>query len=288
MPTQPVAVSVPGGVIHGWLEGRGAQTAVLLHGGPGLSDALEPLAGLLSGTFTTIRYHQRGLPPTTVAEPYTIEANVEDAAAVIDQAAGGRAWIVGFSWGGHLALHVLVACPERVAGAIIIDPLGAFVEAMDEFGENLPSRLSPDQTERVAELDARDYRGGATPEERLESNLLLWPCYFANPATAPPRPPLESNPKCGAETVASIRAHGERGTLAQGLPRVDGVPVLFIHGKQSPMPVRTTTDTAALIPGAEVVLVENAGHFIWLEQPEPVVRAVEQFVGAATAAASRG
>ena len=44
---------------------------------------------------------------------------------MIDEAAGGRAWIVGHSWGGHLALHLLAAIPERIAGAVIIDPLGA-------------------------------------------------------------------------------------------------------------------------------------------------------------------
>jgi pimeloyl-ACP methyl ester carboxylesterase len=28
------------------------------------------------------------------------------------------------------------------------------------------------------------------------------------------------------------------------------------------MPVSTTTDTAALIPGAQVVLIEDAGHYL--------------------------
>ena len=46
----------------------------------------------------------------------------------------GRAWIVGHSWGGHLALHMLVACPEHVAGAVIIDPLGADIGVLEEFG----------------------------------------------------------------------------------------------------------------------------------------------------------
>ena len=85
--------------------------------------------------FSTVSYQQRGLPPTTIRAPYTVEANVADAVAVIDQVAGERAWIVGHSWGGHLALHMLAACPERLEGAIILDPLGAYLEVFEEFGE---------------------------------------------------------------------------------------------------------------------------------------------------------
>jgi proline iminopeptidase len=256
--------------------------AVLLHGGPGLSDLLESLAELLGDDLTTIRFQQRGLPPTTIREPYTVEANVADAAAVIDQAAGGRSWIVGFSWGGHLALHMLVACPERIAGAIIIDPLGAFVEVMEEFGQNLTRSLDAEQAARIAEIDEREERGESAADDGIESMRIVWPQYFASPAAAPPMPPMQVNGACGAATIASIHAHAEKRTLADGLPLVPpGLPVLFIHGTASPMPVRTSTDTAALIPHARVELIEQAGHFVWMEQPQRTHAAIAAFVAAA-------
>src|SRR4029079_15447391 len=98
---------------------------------------LDPLTGLLAAVFSTVSYQQRGLPPTTIRDPYTGEANIADAVAVIDQVAGERACIVRPSWGGHLALHMLVACPERLEGTIILDPLGAYLEVFEEFGENM-------------------------------------------------------------------------------------------------------------------------------------------------------
>jgi proline iminopeptidase len=284
---QDVTVTTPEGTIAGWREGHGDTVAVLLHGGPGLSDLLESLAGLLGDEFTTIRFQQRGLPPTTIREPYTVEANVADAAAVIDHAAGGRAWIIGFSWGGHLALHMLAACPERVAGAIIIDPLGAFIDVLEEFGERLTRTLSPQQRRRMDEIEQREQRGEVTAAESLESFEMIWPGYFADPTRAPAMPPVALSGECYIETMASITAHAESGTLAKALPRLPPrLPVLFIHGADSPMPVRTSTDTAALIPHGQVELIERAGHFVWLDQPQRMHAAISAFVAEAVAAAA--
>lgn len=275
----PVVVSTPEGEIHGWRHGHGEHTAVLLHGGPGLSDMFETLTPLLADLFTCVRYQQRGLAPTTIREPYTVDANVADAAAVIDAEAGGRAWVIGFSWGGHLALHVLVAHPERVAGAIILDPLGAYVEVLEEFEAAFLPRVPPDRRQRFVELGVVSDAGQASPEQARESWELTWPCYFADYLTAPPAPVVSSNGACFAGTLASINEHAERGTLTHGLPRVDpGIPVLFVHGRQSPMPVRASTDSAALIPHARVEVLDGAGHFVWLEQPQLTVDAISSVV----------
>jgi pimeloyl-ACP methyl ester carboxylesterase len=52
--------------------------------------------------------------------------------------------------------------------------------------------------------------------------------------------------------------------------------VLFVHGERDPLPPRSTTDTAALIPGALVQTIPDCGHFPWLEQPAAFGAAVER------------
>jgi len=277
---EPFVVSTSEGDIHGWHhEGEGPQ-AVLLHGGPCISASyMEPLVPHLAGVFRQSLYQQRGLAPTTVEGPFTVEANVADAAAVIDETAGGRAWIVGHSWGGHLALQMLAAIPERVAGAIIVDPLGAHLDVMPEFGERLQAPLSEKDRARVREIEAKEEAGTATPEESLEDFRLVWPSYFADPASAPPMPEMDMAVQPFTATMASIAEHSEAGTLVRGLPAVPAeIPVLFLHGAASPMPLRASTDTAALIPHARVEIVEGAGHFIWLERPGAVRDAVRDVV----------
>ena len=280
-PQEPFSVSTPDGTIHGRLVRGEGPAAVLLHGGPCLSGRyLDPLVPLLTGVFSPIVYQQRGLPPTTVMEPYTVEANVADAAAVIDQTADGRAWVVGHSWGGHLLLHLLVACPERLAGAIVIDPLGAHLEVLGEFEQRLLAPMTEAQRARVQEIEEKETEGTATPEESAEGFRLYWPSYFADPATAPPTPPdLDVNAPGFVATMASAQEHAERETLVRGLPGVSAeIPVLFVHGSESPMPVRASTDTAVLTPHARVDLIAGAGHFMWVERPGELRDAVAAFL----------
>jgi hypothetical protein len=111
--------------------------------------------------------------------------------------------------GGHLALHLLVACPGRIAGAIIIDPLGAHLAVLEEFGERLLAPMTDGDRARVGEIEAKENAGTATPEESKECLSLFWPSYFADPSTAPPMPEIDVSPTVYPATMASIRAHGD-------------------------------------------------------------------------------
>ena len=87
--------------------------------------------------------------------------------------------------------------------------------------------------------------------------------------------------------MASVAAHADAETLVRGLPGVSpAIPVLFLHGENSPMPLRASTDTAALIPHATTHILPNAGHFPWHEQPALTREAIAGFVGAESAAPS--
>ncbi|MCY7303019.1 MAG: alpha/beta hydrolase [Thermoleophilia bacterium] len=259
-------IRVDGDEIGGWDAGDG-PAALILHGGPGLSDYTEGLAAELAGLFRTIRYQQRGLPPTRVSGSATVEDHVADAVAVLDGLGIERAWVVGHSWGGHLAMHLAVAAPERLLGAIVIDPLGAVPDGGEaELGTNLTSRLTPETAVRVDEMDARLLEGQGTEADGAEMMRLVWPYYYARPESAPPMPPMRMNNDVYAETFASIRQHFERGTLVRGLPQSD-LRLLFIHGRNSPIPWQRSQESADLARNAQLEVIDNCGHFPWLEQP---------------------
>lgn len=114
-----------------------------------------------------------------------------DAIAVLDAAGVGRAYVIGHSWGAHLAMHLAAEHPDRVLGLVIADPLGAVPDGgLRDMEQNLTERIRPELAARARELDERAMAGQGTTEDALESLAIVWPGYFSQPDQAPPMPPL--------------------------------------------------------------------------------------------------
>jgi pimeloyl-ACP methyl ester carboxylesterase len=234
----------------------------------------------LERVFETFRYTQRGAPPSLGVPPFSIESHMADALAVPDYfrlfTDLDRFWLVGHSWGAHLALHLLVAHPERFLGAVCISALPAF-RVFDEMDASLRRGLNERDVARVDEIEARRRAGEATSQELDERMRLLWPQYFANRLEVPPPFLRLGDPDASRATTASIQEHYDRGTLVDGLSSV-GVPVLFVHGDRDPLPLGSISLTAALIPNASVVTIPDCGHFPWLERRRALRAAVEAWL----------
>ena len=275
MHDEPFELPVDGGALRGHRGGRG-RAALLLHGGPAVPDYLDECAAQLDGLFSTIRYTQRGTPPSAAPGPYTIEAHAADAITVLDSFGLERAWAIGHSWGGHLALHLVVAHPERIAGVLCIGPLGADPSVFDDFEETLSRSLTDAQMSRIREIEERRRAGEGVEADFLERYALIWPRFFARAEEASP-PPARIGVEASIEANRSLAEHFAHGTLASGLDGVQA-PVLFVHGDEDPLPPRSSTETAALIPGALVETIPGCGHFPWLERPDAFRSAVERLL----------
>jgi pimeloyl-ACP methyl ester carboxylesterase len=263
-----------GPLIAGRRAGSGPPV-LLLHGGPGMGfEYLRDLADELAEENEVAWYQQRGLEPSAADVPQSVAADVGDARRVLDALAWEQAYVVGHSWGGHLALHVAEAMPERLLGALVVDPLGAVGDGRwPEFDEEMFRRTPEHVRERAREIDQLTTEGAASYELALEGMELVWPAYFADPERAPPMKDVRLATVRSAEMFPSILA--SLPDLEAGLPQVR-VPVGFVHGALSPMPVGASTDAAELIPGAWVEVVDGAGHFIWVEAPGAVRAALRR------------
>jgi len=275
-----LTVAVPGGEIFATRRGAG-PAAIYLHGGPGIG--AEHLMGLVEevdGLFNGVLPQQRGLSPSTLDGPRDVETHVADEIAVLDQLGWERAWLIGHSWGGHLAMHIAVAHPERVTGLILVETLGAIPDGGSaELVANLVARLTPDERAALDELMAQQAAGDEDPVLMHKILMTLWPSYsYIHGNVLPPGSlrleiPIPGEPT----TMDSVAEHFGAGTLERGLPTLD-MPALLIHGEGDPMPMASTTDTAALIRGARVESVTEAGHFPWLERRGHFRTIVETFL----------
>jgi proline iminopeptidase len=258
--------------ICGHARGDGGELAVVLHGGPGLSDYTEGLADEIfdagDGAFRVVRYEQRTTEPLTVAQL------VDDLRAVVDHFGAARALIVGHSWGSHLAMHFAVAHPGRVRALVLVDSLGAIGDGgTGTMGAVIGSRIGPDA---VAQLEALPARGLSAADAGLEQLRLIWPGYFSDPSAAPPLPPIAYDTDAGGAIMGDAARFLGEGFLERELPSLD-IPSLHLIARHSPIDPAANERTAALMREA-VVEFTDTGHFPWIEQRGTIAAAVRRFL----------
>jgi pimeloyl-ACP methyl ester carboxylesterase len=74
--------------------------------------------------------------------------------------------------------------------------------------------------------------------------------------------------------MESVHWHFECHTLERKLPSLN-IPAVFELVAASPIPPRHGIASAALIPDARCQIIEDYGHFPWLEHPGSVRQALE-------------
>jgi pimeloyl-ACP methyl ester carboxylesterase len=259
------------GTIAGWETGSG-PALLFLHGGPGMNDYGRLLSDEVAA-WRFISFQQRGITPSTTVGPFTVEQHVADAIAVLDERGVDKAIVLGHSWGAHLALHLAVMQPHRVAGLVIVDGLGVIGDGgAAELAAALKARLEPATAQKMR--DILEEQGDSAPTDDFVARQFsfLWASYFADPANAPAPPELRFSAVTNVATMASVREH-----LADGFAaslRSVSVPVISVLGAQSPMPVSQGEETAVIIPNAEVRVIPKAGHLPWHEKPGCVAAAL--------------
>jgi pimeloyl-ACP methyl ester carboxylesterase len=270
------AVTDAGPIAGSAAAGEPGPPLLLLHGGPALSDYMGMLEPELDG-WRPIRYQQRGLPPSSASGPFSVRQHVADAVAVLDELSTGPAFVLGHSWGGYLALQLALDRPDLVTGLVLADPLGGIGDGgFAALGQALIDRMTPASAAGFAAVSARLAGPDATHADQLAALALMWPSYFAQPATAPPLPAgMDLSEQCYAETIGDVIAQLSDGF--GGRLQTITTPAVFVLGEQSPLPPALAGQpTAAAMPRAEVRLIPAAGHLPWYEQPGCVAAALDQ------------
>jgi pimeloyl-ACP methyl ester carboxylesterase len=120
----------------------GTGPALIVVGGA-LSDRTggAPLAKMLAPHFTVYSYDRRGRGDSTDKAPYAVAREVEDIAALIDEA-GGTAFVHGQSSGAVLALEAAKALPAKVKKLSLYEPPFITDDSRPLPPENYDSHIS--------------------------------------------------------------------------------------------------------------------------------------------------
>lgn len=245
----------------------GTGPGVVLVGG-GLDDGSEnaPLLGELADAFTVVDHHRRGRGRSGDTQPYALEREIEDLAAVI-AAVGGPVHLFGASSGGALVL-------EAAAAGLPVDRIAVFevpysvdeaaVRAWRDYVAQLLPAVAAGHREEAVALFMR--LAGASQQDI--SGALASP---AGPALLALAPTLAHDAAClgdgppPAARLAAITRPTLVATSAGGDSRMAGLPADFF--------VRAADAIAACVPGAVRQTVDVREHRVNAKLIAPVLAA---------------
>ncbi|MFI8295440.1 alpha/beta fold hydrolase [Streptomyces nigra] len=130
---------------------------ILVSGAMSTGDTVAPLAEALADRFTAVVYDRRGRGASGDTQPYAVEREVEDLAALIG-AVGGEAALYGVSSGGALALRAAASGLPVRRIAVYEVPFAVYeggAEQRAEYTERLTSALEQDRRGDAVELFLR-------------------------------------------------------------------------------------------------------------------------------------
>lgn len=262
-----------GGKIHYRDEGnKDGPVLLLIHGSNSHLQTWEPLAALLGDRYRLISLdlYGNGLTGPQAKGDYSADANIAAAVKVLDTAGVDRAYWVGNSMGGWLSWRAGLAVPQRISGLVLIDAAGAQTDEKikpylagrlmrSSIGQMLLPEITPKSLVRSS-LEETYARPEQVTDELVTRywELLRFP---GNRDASVQRAKLSREPEKWAEI----------GTLK--------MPVLLLWGKQDKViPVSHAKAFEAAIPGAKLVIYDDAGHLPMEETPELVARDIAGWV----------
>ena len=265
---------------------RGAPRVLVLHGGPGAHhDYLLPQmlrVAQLDGGRELLFYDQRGggRSRSDAREPITWRTQVRDLADVVRELGVDDPMIIGYSWGGLLAmLYAAESASDRglptPRALCLIDPASISRQHRLAFEAEFARRQAGADVLRLREeLASSGLRERDAEAYRQRNFELSVAGYFAHPEKAVDLTPFRVNARVQQSVWDSLGDFdlAKDGTLASIQSRT-----MIVHGRQDPIPL-ASSEEAARAMDAELVVIEDCGHVPYVEQPDALFAAIERFV----------
>ena len=247
--------------VHSVSFGAGPGTLVAIAGSFANWEIWVPTFELLSPRWRVVGFDHDGVGQTKVPfEEITHDRHVETLFSVLEAQKVDRCVVVGDSSNAAVAIDAVLQQPERFDGLVIVNghAWGFDRPEVRRFVESLRSQFEP-TVDFFVEL--------VFPEPDSE-HLKDWLRDIVI--------------RTGAEAAARNLEAAFAVDLRPRLGEVR-VPTLVVHGvldAVSPSALEDAKTLAGLIPGAELALLDDAGHLPLLSQPDVVADRLDAFLAA--------
>lgn len=235
---------------HDQLADQGTQVIYYDHRGNGRSARPESWEGITHDTFTT------------------------DADALREHLGLEKVVLLGHSYGGFLAMEYALRHQEHLSGLILLCTAPT-LDYPDVIMQNVRRRSTPETAEVLMGA-----LGNPTTDEAVYRDMwhTILPLYFKQPDAVDCDGVLA---RAHLSAVAGYHAFTNLVPNYNVLPRLGEirVPTLVMAGRDDFItPPEQAERIQQAIPGAELVIFEESGHFPFVEEPAKYFDVVTEFV----------
>jgi len=240
---------------------------------------LKPLEKI----FTIVYLDSRGTGRSQKAEStkeYTWDHLATDVDALRAHLKQEKVWLMGHSEGGIQVLHYACRYPERTNGLILLDTMGA-TDPLGNMDFVVRVQRRQDQPWFPAALKALQQKTFDSDEDMKAAIKTMMPFYWADPTKI-----ANYGADFEATSMSAVARRGQADShrwpfdLRDRLTQVKA-PALIVVGSDDFICSPFAAQRLHLwLSHSKLLLIENAGHFPWLEQPERFFSDVPAFLQA--------
>jgi 3-oxoadipate enol-lactonase len=255
------------------LEQGSGPTIVLVHGFGGAKEDFAEQVDALAARHRVVTFDHRGHGESdspTDSAAYSLDRMALDTLAVADAVGADQFRLLGHSMGGMIARRLVLANPERVEALMLMDTSPGPVPGID--GELVEMAAVIALNEGMGEL--KRIMDAFAP--------LSTPAYEQLMAERPGYQEFNDRKWAALSAVMWATMGREIRDQPDELAALSVVtcPTLVIVGDQDEPFVGVSHQMAETIPGAEIVVIPDAGHSPQFENPAAWLSALERFLDA--------
>jgi len=230
-----------------------AMPVILVHSLAGNASQWSAQLTHLQSTRRAVALELRGHGRSDPAKngDYTLEGMANDIAAVVERLNLDRVVLVGHSLGGGVALVYAGAHPERVAGLLLVDPIGDGKQISPAQAQPLLDALTTDYVTTIHEY----WKGIAGNDPAVRQRLLA---------------DLDATPR---QVVVRAFGEGLRFDPDTSLRAYQG-PILSVVTPYNDQPL----SLHRLGKGFPHRVVSDTGHWIQLDAPDELNQIMDEFL----------